>query len=183
MEIRELFADLGAIGVSGGAARDQRLPGLEYECLHLPRRNAEDEGDLLVAQPVELSEHECGSLVIGKAADIVHEVAEVLAQQDLGGETFHGRLGDSRERLVSAAAQDRVAAVARDREKPGPQVDRLIGVDERVVSGQECVLDRILSLLGVAEHVMAEGQHRPVVAIVERLECRSAPLPNQGNQM
>jgi hypothetical protein len=63
-EARELLTDLGAVGLPGGTAGDQRFAGLEHECLHLVLGDAEDTPDLLVAERVHLGEHERRALVL-----------------------------------------------------------------------------------------------------------------------
>ena len=108
--------------------------------------------------------------------------SQVLPALDLGGEALPGHLLKVGRGLFTAGAEDRVAAVARDREQPGAQVDRLLGAHQVVVCRQESVLDGILGLLGRAEHVTAERQDRAVVTVVSGLEARRAAGPDQPHQ-
>ena len=86
-------------------------------------------------------------------------------------------------RLLAPGAQDRVAAVASDREQPRPQVHLAVARDEIVVGREEGVLDRILGLLRTTEHVAAEGQNLAMVTVIQRLEGGSSALPDKVDEM
>ena len=73
------------------------------------------------------------ALLVGQTPQISDEVTQILPALHLDGEAFSGRLVELAERLLAPGAQDRVAAVARDREQPGAQMDRLVGRHEVVV--------------------------------------------------
>ena len=64
-EVRELFADLRAVGLARSATRNQRLAGLEHERLHLVLGDPEHIADLLVAERVHLRQDERGALLVG----------------------------------------------------------------------------------------------------------------------
>jgi hypothetical protein len=67
---------------------------------------------------------------------------------------------------ISACA----AAIARYREQPRLHRVRQPTLAQRMMSAQEGLLQGVLAVLTVAEHVAAERQQRRVVAVVERLE-------------
>jgi hypothetical protein len=138
--------------------------------------------DLLVAERVHLGQHERGALFVGQAPEVDDQVAEILPALDLRDKALGDRLGELADRLLAARAQHRVAAVARDREQPRAQVDRLLGGDEIVISGEEGLLDGVLGLLGAAEHVAAEGQDRPVVAVIDCLERHLLALADEVDE-
>jgi hypothetical protein len=183
VEVRELLADHGAVRLTRRPTGDQRFACLEHERLHLVLWNAEDMADLLMAERVHLGEHERGALFVGQPAEIEHEIAQVLAPLGLDGEALRGGLVEIGDRLLAPGAQDRVAAVASDREQPRPQVHLAVARDEIVVGREEGVLDRILGLLRAAEHVAAEGQNLAVVTVVQRLEGGSSALPDKVDEM
>ena len=69
-----------------------------------------------------------------------------------------------------AGREHREAAVAGDGEQPRAQlVGRALG-DQRAVGAQEGLLERVLALVLGAEHVPAEAEQRPVMAVVDGLE-------------
>jgi hypothetical protein len=51
--------------------------------------------------------------------------------------------------------------------------------DQIVVRREERVLDRVLGLLWIAEHVPAERQDAAMMAVVDHLEGRTPALPDQ----
>jgi hypothetical protein len=182
-EVCELLADHGAISLARGATGDQRFACLEHERLHLVLWHAEDLADLLMAERVHLGEHERGALFVGQPAEIEHEVAQVLAPLGLDGEALCNGLVEIGDGLLAPGAQDRVAAVASDREQPRPQVHLAVARDEIVVGREEGVLDRILGLLRTTEHVAAEGQNLAMVTVIQRLEGGSSALPDKVDEM
>jgi hypothetical protein len=164
--VRELLANLRAGRVTGRAVRDQRLTRLVHQGLDLVAWNPEHAGDVLVGQSLQLGQHQCGALFFGEPAYIGDQIAEILATLDLDGEPFGRGLIDRVGRLLTTRADDRVAAVAGHRVQPRPQVDRRVRVRQFAVRGHERVLNRILGLVGVAEHVPTEGQDPLVMPIV-----------------
>jgi hypothetical protein len=101
----------------------------------------------------------------------------------LDREALRGRLVEIGDGLFAPGAQDRIAAVAGDREQPRPQVHLAIARDEIVVGSEEGVLNRILGLLRTAKHVAAERQNLAVVTVVQGLEGGSAALPDKVDEM
>ena len=155
---------------------------MEDECLYFLPRDSEGLGDLLMAQGVEFGQNECSSLLAGQAAHVDDEVPQVLAPLNLTREAVCDRLVEVGRGPLTLRSQDRVAPVAGDREQPGSEVDRLLRGDEVAVRGQEGVLNGVLGLLGVAEHVASEGENPAMVAVVHGLECRRTALPDQRHQ-
>jgi hypothetical protein len=166
----ELHADLRARRLPRSLGGDQRAAGLEHEGLDLVGPDAEDVADLGVGQGVELGHDERGPLLLGQLGHVAEDLAQVLALLDLGRETLGGDLVELVSGLLAAGAQHRVAAVAGDGEQPRSDVDLLARVRQLAVGGEERVLDGILGLVRVAEHVSAKRQDRPVVAVIQRLE-------------
>ena len=175
VKIRELLANLRAVGLARSAAGHQRLAGLEHECLYLFLGDPEHISDLLVAERVHLRQDERRALLIRQAPQVGDEVTEILTALHLRSEPLGGRLVELAEWLLAPGAQHRVTPVARDREQPGAQMDRLVRGREVVVGRQERVLDGVLGFLEAPEHVAAERQDRAVVAVVGGLERRASP--------
>ncbi len=178
----DLRANLGARGFARRTACNQRFPRLEDERLDLLLGNAERLGDLRMGEGVELGEHKRCSLLVRQLPHVADEVTEVLAGLNLGCEALGLDLLELGDRLLTPRTEDRVAAVTRDREQPGAQVDLLVRRHEVAVGGGERVLDGILRLVGIAEHVPAERQDRPMMAIVGCLEGRRSTLADQRHQ-
>ena len=85
-------------------------------------------------------------------------------------------------RLLAPRAQDREAAVARDRVDPGLEADRLVAPDDVGVCGDEGLLESVLRLVAGAEHVPAVREDGRVVAVVEHLERSLVAAPELGDQ-
>ena len=83
---------------------------------------------------------------------------------------------------VPARGEHRAAAVARDREQPGPHGRGRRGLAKSAIRAQERLLQRVLAVLAVAEHVPAERQQRGVMAIVEDLERTLVARAHQRRQ-
>jgi len=87
-------------------------------------------------------------------------------------------------RLLAASAQSREAAVPRDREEPRLECDLAVADAEAVVGRYEGLLDGILGFLERGEHVAAERQDRPVMAIGRSSRrprrCHGAPARPGG---
>ena len=171
----QLAADVGAVGLARGARGHERLAGLEDERLDLGARDLEHAGNLVVRVGAELGHDERGALIVGQAADVEHEIAQILA-------ALHERVGllaravlEVGDRDLAAPAQDRVATVARDDIEPGPQIDVLIAGQDARVGGQERVLDGVLGLVAIAEEVAAEAEDGGAIARVHGLEGRAVP--------
>ena len=182
----ELLADLRAGGLAGALGALEPLAGLEDERLDLVALDAEDLGDLVVPAVLELEEDERRALVLGQALDVADEVLEVAAALDLGGEAVGA--GQALEGVVApgdvvtARAQDAEAAVAGDRVEPRLQLDRLPAAPEAVVGRDEHLLEGVLGLLLVAQHVAAERQELRGMALVDDLEGRRIAGPDLGDE-
>ena len=154
--------------------------------LTLSRLTPEDLGDLVVPAVLELEEDERRALLLGQALDVADEVLEVRPALDLGREAVGA--GQALEGVVAAGdvvtprAQDAEAAVAGDRVEPGLQLDRLPAAPEAVVGRDEHLLEGVLGLLLVAEHVAAERQELRRVALVDDLEGRRVAGPDLGDE-
>ena len=179
---RELLADLRAVCLACVAACYERLTGLVHQRLDLLPRNAERLADLFVAEGIDLREDERRALVVGQPAHVDDQIAQVLAPLHLCRETLSRRLAELGGGLIAARAEDRVAAVARDREQPRAEMDLLLRGDQVVVRGEEGVLDGILGFLRIPEHMPAERQDAPMVAVIDHLECGRASFADQRHQ-
>ncbi len=179
---RYLLADLRTRRVASRALGDERLARLENQPLHLVSRHSEHAGDVLVRQGIKLREHQRRALFLGEPAQVGDQIPEVLSALDLDREAFGSGSVDRRGRLLAASADDRVAAIPGDRVEPRAHLDRVVRVGQLAVRGHERVLDSVLGLVGVTEHVTAEGQDPPVMAIVKCLECARASLANPAHQ-
>lgn len=180
---RELLANLRAVGFARRASGQQRFPGLEHERFDLLARDAEDRADLTVTEGLELGEDQRRSLILRKALHIDHQVSEILAALNLARQALRDRLDALARGLLAAGANDRETAITGDREEPRPQCDRLLRVHDVLVGREKRVLDGVLGLLVIAEHVPAEREDRAVMAIVCGLERGRAALSDQGDEM
>ena len=145
--------------------------------------HAEHRADVAVVEVTELSEHERGPLLLRQPAEVGDQLAQLGAAADLLGEVVEARLADlRRHRGLAPRGQHRAAAVARDREQPRAQHLRRAPVAQRLVRAQEGLLQRLLAVLAVAEHVAAEREQRRVVAVVEGLEGRSVAAGDKGRE-
>ena len=179
---RELLADLGAVGLARVAACYERLTGLEHQRLDLLPRNAEHLADLFVAEGIDLGEHERRALVLGQAAHVDDQIAQVLAALHLCGEALGSRLVELGGGLLAARAQDRVAAVARDREQPGAQMDLLLRGDQVVVRRRNVCWTASSASCG-SPSIWRQNDRMPaMVAVVDHLERGRASLPDQRHQ-
>jgi hypothetical protein len=169
----ELSADVLARGCARVALGDQRAARLEDERLDLARGTSDRGGDLRVAQIAQLEEHQCFALVVGQAPEVGHQLAQVSPAPDVLGQAIEAGLDlVDRHGCVTTGCERRATAVARDREQPWPhRVGQPAGA-QRAMGAQEGLLQRVLTVLTVAEHVATEGQQRCVMAVVEDLEGR-----------
>ena len=128
-------------------------------------------GDLRMAEIAQLEQHQRAALVLGQPGEVGDQLAQVGAAPDVLGQAVVRRLelvgGD---RGVAARGQQRAAAVAGDREQPRPHGVGRPAVAQRAMRAQERLLERVLTVLAVADHVAAEREQRGVMAVVERLE-------------
>ena len=107
----------------------------------------------------------------GRPREVGHELAQVGAAADVVGQAVERDLDVvGRHRGRAAGREQREAAVAGDREQPRADRVRHPAVEQRPVRAQERLLERVLAVLAVADHVPAEREQRRVVAVVERLE-------------
>jgi hypothetical protein len=161
------------ISTHGVARAHQRLARLEHERLDLLAAHPEHRSDLRVGLVAELEEDQRRALVVGQALQLVHQLAQVGAELDLGRHPLErsevGRQPVGRD-LHTLRAMDRQAAVARDRVEPGAQLDVAHAGAQRAVGRGEAVLQGVLGLLAAAEHLSAEGEQAAVVAVVDDLE-------------
>ena len=67
-------------------------------------------------------------------------------------------------------AQRRQAAVAGDRVQPRTQVDGVGAPVQGAIRRHEAVLQGVLGLLAVSQHLSAEGEQPAVIAVVDDLE-------------
>ena len=148
-------------------------------CGAQPERRA----DLGVAEVAELRHHERFPLLLGQAPEVGHQLAQLSAPPDLLGEVVEPALGQlGRHCRVPARGEHRAAAVARDREQPRAHHVRRAAGAQRAVRAQERLLQRLLAVLAVAEHVAAEREQRGVVAVVEGFERGRVAAPHEGRE-
>src|SRR5204863_10004271 len=109
-------------------------------------------------QRAELGEHERGPLVLGQPADVSEQITERLAPLHRRAQALGGWLGRVAKGggIAPPCAQQRDAAVARDGEQPGLEVDRLVPTPNAAISSQEGVLNRIVGVVGLPEQMPTE---------------------------
>ena len=129
-----------------------------------------------MAEVAELEEHERAALVLRQAREVGDQLAQVGAAADVVGQAVERGLDlVDRHGGVAARGEQRAAAVAGDREQPRPHRVGHTARLQRAVRAHEGLLERVLAVLAVADHVAAEGEQRRVVAVVERLERVASP--------
>src|SRR5205823_12375531 len=84
--------------------------------------------------------------------------------------------------IAPPRAQQRDAAVARDGEQPGLEVDRLVAAPNAAVSSQEGVLNRIVGVVRLPEQVPAEQVDRLPIAVIDLLERPRVPSPHARDE-
>ena len=141
--------------------------------------------DLLVGEGVHLAQQQRRALRLRQLADVVQQLAELLAVVDL----LRGRRGLDRRhhvhRLLGVGgrlAQVVEGAVAGDPVQPGPQVDLALVGKHRPVGVYEDLLQDVLGILGGAEHLPAEPEQSPLVAIDDRLVGAGVARPGHRDQ-
>ena len=106
----------------------------------------------------------------GSCAEIGDELAQVGASLDVVRQPVEARLdvidGRAASRRAASMVRQRLRAIANSH---GRSLSAR-GRDERAVRAHERLLQRVLAVLAVAEHVAAEREQRGVVTVVERLE-------------
>jgi hypothetical protein len=75
------------------------------------------------------------------------------------------------------------AAVAGDPVEPGPDRDRPLVRDHRVVGGDEDLLEDVLGVLGAAEHLAAEAEEPRLVALDQRVEGMLLALAGESDEV
>jgi hypothetical protein len=168
---RELLLDGAARDHAGVGRRHERLARLQDERLDLVRADADHLRHLGVRELAQLGQEQRGALVVGQRAQVGEQVAQLLAPLDVGGEVLRRRnpvVGQPR--IGAPCADDRDAPVARDGVEPGAHRARDPSLPERRVGGEERVLDDVLAVLRLPEHVPREREQREMVADVELLE-------------
>ena len=180
--VRELIANLIAVGIACGAVGEERFARLEDEGLHLVLRHSDHRADLIVGERPHLREDERRALIVGQVVDIGDQVAEILPAFDLERETVGRALLELEGRALPAGTEDGQAAVTSDGEQPGLQADRFRRGDEIAVGGEKRVLYGVLGFVGAAEHVPAEREDRPVVTVIDRLKGIRVPIPDHRHQ-
>src|SRR5829696_424828 len=176
-ERRELLADLAARRLARGAALDQGAARAEREPLHAAHLAAEDLGDFGVPESSRLGEQQRGALLLGQLADIGQQLAQLRAALHVLAEAGRRQLVELR-RMLTARAQHRYAAIARDRVQPRLERDiALITALKVLVCRGEGVLHRVLRLLAESDHVAAEREDSGAVPLEDHLERALVPAP------
>jgi hypothetical protein len=110
------------------------------------------------------------------------QAEQLGAPLDVRGEPVARGMPVVEGRVLAARAQDRQAAVARDRVEPGLEADRPLTGPQRAVGGHEGVLEGVLGLLVAGEHVPAEGEQAAVIAVEDQLEGTLVPGADTGDE-
>ena len=137
----------------------------------LPGPHADHVGDLRVREVGELGEHERRALVVGQARDVGHHRAQVGPRLHLLGEAG----GRSRISSSTSASARRAASSVLQR------LRAMVNSHGRGSSGAPCSSSARWARRKVccsassassrrADHVAAEAEQRPVMAVVEDLE-------------
>ena len=131
----------------------------------------------------ELGEHERLALVVGQPRQVAQQLAQLGAALDVRGQPVERRLEIlGRERGLAPGREHGEAAVARDRVEPRAHPVGRAPAGQRAVGADERLLQRVLAVLAVAEHVAAEGEQRRRVPVVQRLEGVRVPRADQPGQ-
>jgi hypothetical protein len=134
-----------------------------------------------VREVVELREHERRALVVRQVVQVCEHFAQVCTPLDLVVQSRRRDL-DLFHRVFAAVAQERQAAVAGHRVEPRLEAQRPLAGKLVVGSGKH-MLDRVLGLRRVGEHVAAEGEHTGHVALVQEFEGALVSLPGAGDEL
>ena len=124
-----------------------------------------------MVQVAQLEQDQRPALILGEPRQIADQLAQLGTPLDVVGQSVGARLEVvGRQGGVTTPGKHRAAAIARDREQPRPHRVRQPTLAQRMMSAQEGLLQRVLAVLAVAEHVAAEREQRRVVAVIERFE-------------
>src|SRR4051794_24893107 len=171
-ELAELRLDDFAVGVARGGQPMQGAARAEDGCADGREGEAEDLADLLVGEAVHLAQEQRATLDVGQLADVVQELAQLLAVvlHGLG----RGRRPDEdavvRHEDRTAHAEVRHAGVVRDPVQPGPEGVRLGPAAQRRDREDEDLLLDVLGLLRRAQERAAVAQDRRRMPLVQNLE-------------
>src|SRR5439155_395455 len=144
-----------------------------------------DIGDLGVALPFELTQHEDGAVVGGELPDaLIHRFLEValavqivrpggrvleLERPVVGLPVFFDRL-EQDERVATAVAELVLGQVRGDRIDPGGELLRLVETVQMAEDPDEYLLHQVLGPLTVPDRAVDEVEQSGLVAVDERTE-------------
>ena len=183
---RQVGADLAA----GGVARLERLGEADARAdeqgLDGGDGDAERAGELRVGEALELAHQQRRALLLGQAAHVVDQAAEVLAALGLGQRVVQRRARDvhdvGRGRRHAAELVD--AAVVGDAVEPGAQRHGPVVGAQRAVRTEEDVLERVLGVLTRAgEHLSRVRIQTLAVAIMDDAERGLVARAEQCDQL
>ncbi len=178
--------DVVAGQLPGLARLGERDPRADEERLDAGDGGVHRLGDLLVAHRVDLAQEKRRALGLRQLADVRQQAAELLAALDplVGGHPVHVGVRVHRVLPVRGRLPKMVeAAVPGDPVEPGPDRDRALVGDHRVVGRDEDLLEHVLGVLGAAEHLAAEAQKPRLVALDEGVEGVLMTPSGEGDEL
>ena len=163
----------------GGDPRPQPAfdlaPAAKQQRLHCGARRSEGLGDLVVAEAVEIPQHDRFTLLGRKSGELGIERGRFLpADRGLVRRRRHDRrcVGD-RERLPHPGNRAPAARVAGDRSEPGGRIADVGPGEEAAICGQKDLLRRVLRLVRVAKEHEADPVDHARVRGVQLAEPRA----------
>src|SRR5919107_1472584 len=172
---RRSFGELPVVGVRGQHL-DEVAPRAEQARLHGPERRLGDPRDLLVAQALDVAQHEHDAVLGRQPAKLALEPRDALAAlQALGGQARDLPLGP---RGLLAGVLDGLGAPPRQvvdrrvvRDLQQPRAERRVRAEalEAVERAQERVLADVLGVLAAGDPAR-DAEHDVAVSLDERLE-------------
>ena len=185
--VEQIDADLGAVGVARLGGLDEPDPRAHEQRLDGRDGHVERGGEVGVRHAVDLAHQQRRALLLGQAADVGDQPAQVLAALGLLDRVVQRLardledLGGGRDR----AAQVVDAAVVGDAVEPRAHVHLAVVGAQRAVGADEHVLQHVLGVLARAgaQHLAHVGEQPLAIAVVDRPERVVAAAPEQREQL
>ena len=183
----QVLADDGAVGGAGLGGLDEPEPRAHEQRLDGGHRDVERVGEVGVGHAVDLAHEQRRALLLGQAADVGDQAAQVLAPLRVlervvqRGARHLEDVRGGRHR----AAQVVDAAVVGDAVEPRAHVDGALVGAQGAERADEDVLQHVLGVLARLrrEHLPDVGEQPLAVAVVERVEGLVRPGAEEREQL